>query len=164
MYFVAGDYAHKKLWSVAVSTNAGDPTDPTLLSHKHSTSSPQPLPGGRVLFTQSSFTSPKNLFILSGSSETKITAFGDEELAEQGKVLDPPESFFFEGAEKGREVQGWLFKPKGWKEAQERVEDMSGKYPVVFWIHGGPQYAWFDEWDNEWVSFIVRSSTRIRGD
>jgi dipeptidyl aminopeptidase/acylaminoacyl peptidase len=101
------------------------------------------------LFTQSSVTSPKNLFILSGSSETKITTFGDEELAAQGKVLEPPESFLFEGAETGREVQGWLYKPKGWREAKERGEDMSKKYPVVMWIHGGPQLSWADEWDIE---------------
>jgi predicted peptidase len=97
------------------------------------------------------------LFVLSGVSETQITTFGDEELAEQGKVLETPVSFLFEGAEKGGEVHGWLFKPKGLKGAKERGEDRIRKYPVILWIHGGPQSCWADEWDNQCALFISLS-------
>ncbi len=62
----------------------------------------------------------------------------------KGKNLDVGESFWFEGAE-GKNVQGWLMKPKGWKK-----DDKKKVWPVAVLIHGGPQNAWVDDWSTRW--------------
>jgi len=42
----------------------------------------------------------------------------------------------------GADVQMWLLKPPGF--------DATKKYPLVFWVHGGPQGAWMDAWGYRW--------------
>jgi len=42
----------------------------------------------------------------------------------------------------GVPVQLWLLKPPGF--------DATKKYPLVFWVHGGPQSAWLDSWSTRW--------------
>ncbi len=39
-------------------------------------------------------------------------------------------------------VQMWIVKPPGF--------DAAKKYPLVFWVHGGPQGAWMDSWSTRW--------------
>jgi dipeptidyl aminopeptidase/acylaminoacyl peptidase len=42
----------------------------------------------------------------------------------------------------GAPVQMWIIKPPGF--------DASKKYPLVFWVHGGPQGAFMDSWSVRW--------------
>jgi dipeptidyl aminopeptidase/acylaminoacyl peptidase len=42
----------------------------------------------------------------------------------------------------GTPVQMWILKPPGFDPGQ--------KYPLVFWVHGGPQGAWVDGWSARW--------------
>lgn len=42
----------------------------------------------------------------------------------------------------GTPVQMWIVKPPFF--------DPAKKYPLVFWVHGGPQGAWLDSWSNRW--------------
>lgn len=39
-------------------------------------------------------------------------------------------------------VQMWILRPPGF--------DPRKKYPLVFWVHGGPQGAWMDVWGYRW--------------
>ena len=55
--------------------------------------------------------------------------------------LATPESATVSGAG-GTPVQYWVLKPPAF--------DPSKKYPVVFYIHGGPQGAWEDAWSSRW--------------
>lgn len=71
----------------------------------------------------------------------KMTTWAEDELS--GKHLHEGEEFWFHGA-KGRHVQGWIVKPKGWQPDQKK------KWPVVLLIHGGPQGAWEDQWSTRW--------------
>ena len=143
---------------------------PTPLTHSHAASSVQPLPNGRLIYTQSSFTSPNDVFIIRGLAEpssalsstqttgaalakleyAQITRFSSDSL--KGKDLDAGESFFFEGAE-GKQIQGWVLKPKGWKDGVKK------QFPVLLLIHGGPQGAWEDQWSTRWnpngLSFLT---------
>ncbi|KAG8937738.1 hypothetical protein FRC04_010193, partial [Tulasnella sp. 424] len=64
------------------------------------------------------------------------------------------------GAEKGRDVQGWVFKPHGYGSSGDVADDSADgtkkhdkkekKWPAVFLIHGGPQGAWEDGWSTRW--------------
>ena len=157
IYLTAGEQAHVKAFSLTVpetpsssTTHPKLPSDivPVALTHLHAVSSIQPLSSGRLLFTQNSFQSPNNVFVLRNLDSPQsplqldqITRFAEESL--NGKGLDPGENFWFEGAE-GKQVQGWALRPKGWKEGQSK------KYPVVLLIHGGPQGAWQDQWSTRW--------------
>lgn len=111
---------------------------PTSLTWEHAASGVQPLPSGRVLYTQSSLNGPNNLFIISGLDEKsealeteQITKFGEKEL--KNKELGAVDEVWFEGA-KGVQVQGWVVKPPGWT-----ANDKKATWPVLFAIHGGPQ-------------------------
>jgi len=52
------------------------------------------------------------------------------------------EEFWFEGAEGWRNM-GWIVKPRGWSER----DAAEGKlWPMIFWMHGGPQGVFPDAW------------------
>lgn len=55
--------------------------------------------------------------------------------------LPAPESITFHGAGQ-TPVQMWILKPPGF--------DPARKYPLVFWVHGGPQGAFNDGWSYRW--------------
>jgi dipeptidyl aminopeptidase/acylaminoacyl peptidase len=56
-------------------------------------------------------------------------------------ALSTPESVTVPGAG-GTPVQMWILKPPGF--------DAAKKYPLVFWVHGGPQGAFLDSWSTRW--------------
>ena len=56
-------------------------------------------------------------------------------------ALSTPEPFTFAGWN-GDTVQGWVYKPVGWREGQT--------YPVAHLIHGGPKSPWTDGWSYRW--------------
>lgn len=110
----------------------------------------QPLPNGRLLFTRSSLTSPNDVFVIRGLSESdvdvsktkieQLTKFTEDAL--KSKTLNPGEEFWFDGAEK--KIQGWIVTPPGFKKGEKKA------YPIVLLIHGGPQGAWEDQWSTRW--------------
>lgn len=52
-----------------------------------------------------------------------------------------PESVWFDGAA-NTQVQMWIIKPPHF--------DANRKYPLVFWVHGGPQTAFMSTWSYRW--------------
>jgi len=171
IYLTAGEHARVKIFVLPVPETPSQstthpkfaaPLTPLALTHSHAASGIQPLPNGRLLFSQSSFVKPNDVYVLRGlellpsSVETwakdtadiskkfevdQLTQFTRTEL--QGKNLDKGEEFWFEGAE-DKQVQGWVLKPNGWSEKDEK------KWPAVLIIHGGPQGANADQWSNRW--------------
>lgn len=144
---------------------------PIALTQSHAASAVQPLLNGRVVFTQSSLSSPNDVFVLSGLDSPdeplkveQITQFAEKEL--KGKDLDKGEDFWFEGADH-KQVHGWILKPKGFKETGDAMRKKT-RWPVVLLIHGGPQGgsdasevsefaeldpnvgAWEDSWSTRW--------------
>jgi dipeptidyl aminopeptidase/acylaminoacyl peptidase len=157
MYFTAEDHARFKVYALPIpstssaSASTGYPLlpkqfhNPVPLIHKGAASGVQLLPGGRLLFSRSSFASPDDVYVLQdlssfesdivlGSSQAlkpkikQVTRFNAEALESKG--LDEGEEFWFKGA-LDRDVQGWLFKPKGWDEKDTK------KWPLAMVIHGG---------------------------
>jgi hypothetical protein len=152
LYFTAGDQAKVKVFVLPVPpTPDHSTTDPVLppkytfpvpLTHRHAASGIQALPNSRLMFTQSSLTSPNDVFIIHDLEDKmkedhkttfqgrveQVTRFTQESLRD--KQLDAGEEFWFKGAE-GKDVQGWILKPKGWKSGETK------KWPIVLLIHGG---------------------------
>jgi len=169
LYLTAGDEAKVKVFTIPVpptpSHSTTHPkldskyTKPVAITHKRAASGLQTLPSGRILFSQSSFTSPNDVFIVRNlkafeaailSDEKaeflhakieRLTNFSENEL--KSKNLDEGEEFCFKGAHH-KNVQGWALKPKGWKAGDKK------KWPVILMIHGGPQGAWEDQWSTRW--------------
>lgn len=169
IYFTAGDEAKIKVFVLPVpptpSLSTTHPSlpqkyvSPVILTNNRAASGIQYLSNGHVLFTQSSFASPNDVFIIRnlkpleddiGRSEEPLQFRGQveqitrlTESALQGKSLSEGENFWFKGAN-DRYVQGWALKPNGWTANETK------KWPVLLLIHGGPQGAWEDQWSNRW--------------
>jgi dipeptidyl aminopeptidase/acylaminoacyl peptidase len=75
---------------------------------------------------------------LDGSDMKQLTHFNDARVA---KIqFGEYEQFSFKGA-KGDTVYGYVMKPAGYK---------TGKAPVAFLVHGGPQGSFGDHWHYRW--------------
>eukprot|EP00770_Monocercomonoides_exilis_P006808 MONOS_6774.1-p1 / transcript=MONOS_6774.1 / gene=MONOS_6774 / organism=Monocercomonoides_exilis_PA203 / gene_product=alpha / transcript_product=alpha / location=Mono_scaffold00219:83985-86492(-) / protein_length=735 / sequence_SO=supercontig / SO=protein_coding / is_pseudo=false len=116
-----------------------------------SVSSCQMIDKKRMVYLKSSFTHPTDVFIGNlvkgedGLKETQLTNMNKEVLESLATPLIEPVEEFYEGAlkEKGK-VQGWYFPPKGRKEGDGK------KYPLLVWIHGGPEGSWDSSWSDRW--------------
>ncbi|KAJ7134758.1 Alpha/Beta hydrolase protein [Mycena epipterygia] len=169
MYLTAQDHGRTKIFALPIPpTPAASTTHPVLaqkfhspvaLTHTGAASGIQPLPSGRLLFSKSSFASPNDVHLIHNLTnfERDITA-SKQSLEFRGKIhqitrltadaltgkdLDEGEEFWFKGA-LNKDVQGWLFKPKGWNKKDKK------KWPVIMVVHGGPQSAFQDEWSTRW--------------
>ncbi|KAG5635586.1 hypothetical protein H0H81_010732 [Sphagnurus paluster] len=169
IYFTAGDHATVKVFVLPLpptpsksSTNpelAKKYTIPIALTKGKAASGIQPLFTGRLLFSQSSLTSPNDVFVIRDLQRLEASMLSNEEPSDfqvrveqvtriteetfKNKNLTPGESFYFKGAEE-KDVQGWAVKPPGWKAGENK------KWPVILLIHGGPESAWEDQWSNRW--------------
>jgi dipeptidyl aminopeptidase/acylaminoacyl peptidase len=94
------------------------------------------------VFSHQSLSRPAELGKVSvngGSDMTFLTHANDELFAHIREA--EPESVWFEGAAKVR-VQMWIAKPPQFEAGR--------KYPLVFWVHGGPQGAFLNSWSFRW--------------
>lgn len=94
-----------------------------------------------ICFSRSHFTQPAEIFF------TDLTSGATRALTKTNNALldqierPVPESVTVSGAG-GTPVQMWLIKPPGF--------DPGKKYPLIFWVHGGPQGAFSDGWSTRW--------------
>jgi len=96
--------------------------------------------GDRLVFAKDSLKSPVELFTMKadGSDLRPLTQLNKDRLA---KIqFGDYEQFSFKGA-KGDTVYGYAMKPSGYT---------TGKAPVAFLIHGGPQGSFGDHWHYRW--------------
>ncbi|KAJ7442678.1 Alpha/Beta hydrolase protein [Mycena latifolia] len=169
MYLTAEDHARTKIFALPIPPTPPASIEhpilaarfhvPVPLTHQGAASNLQLLPNGRLLFSSSSFTSPNDVYLIHDlgdfESDLKAGRMGSAFKAKihqitrltadalKGKELDAGEEFWFKGA-LDKDVQGWLFKPKGWNK-----NDMK-KWPVAMIIHGGPHGVWEDQWSTRW--------------
>ncbi|MCU0302910.1 MAG: S9 family peptidase [Thermoanaerobaculales bacterium] len=108
---------------------------------RHTNSSPQPLPDGRLLFARDSLVSPVELFVrpAEGGEPSQITDLNGRRLAEI--EFGAYRQFSFTGAH-GDEVFGYFIEPVG--------RDPGRTYPLAFLIHGGPQGTFDDHFHYRW--------------
>ncbi|MEO6360753.1 MAG: prolyl oligopeptidase family serine peptidase, partial [Sphingomicrobium sp.] len=103
------------------------------------------LPNGEVLFTSNSVLAPDDLYRIDRRGRmTQLTSVNRDLLAE----LDPIslDRFSFAGAN-GDRVWGIKVKPT----------QTSGKLPIAFVVHGGPQGSYGNAWSYRWNSRLFSS-------
>ncbi len=137
LFFEAEERGTKPLWRVGIEGAA-----PTQAVTGAVNADVRVTPDGRALvYARASMVRPAELFVtaLEGGRTEALSGVNDALAGELD--FTPPESVSYEGAG-GLPIQMWLVKPPGF--------DSSVKYPLVFWVHGGPQGAWQDGWSFRW--------------
>ncbi len=96
---------------------------------------------GKLAYVRSTMSQPGEVYIQSQAKESmNLSRANSQRLA--ALDLARPESIETIPIEGGRQMQMWLLKPPHF--------DPGRKYPVVYWVHGGPQSAWEDGWSFRW--------------
>ncbi|MGC9364262.1 MAG: prolyl oligopeptidase family serine peptidase [Fidelibacterota bacterium] len=97
--------------------------------------------GQQFAYLHEQSTQPAEIYCAStvDGKARQLTHFNTELLAEV--EMNEPEEFWFKGADQD-DVHGFIVKPPFF--------DSRKKYPAVFFVHGGPQGAWQDEWHYRW--------------
>ncbi len=133
----AEDQGTKRLYSVSVPGGALNPLTSGGVSGEASVSAAR----REVVFTRSLLNAPAELerVALDGGPAALVTHHNAARLAQL--ALPAPESVTVKGAG-GTPVQMWVLKPPGF--------DPTRRYPLVFWVHGGPQGAFSDSWSYRW--------------
>ncbi len=137
LYFSSEDHATVPLWTIALDGSAPERLVTGGVNGEISVA-----PTSRTLvFTRHSATRPAELqrLRLADRAVSPLTHANDALLA--GLDLPTSESVTVAGAG-GTPVQMWVTFPPGF--------DPAKKYPLVFWVHGGPQGADLDEWHYRW--------------
>jgi dipeptidyl aminopeptidase/acylaminoacyl peptidase len=132
----AEDKGTKPLWTVALS---GGTVKPLVTGGANGEAAVTR--GGQVFFTRTSLSGPAEILRvpLAGGSPQPVTRANAALLAKL--TLAEPESVTVGGAGDAP-VQMWIVKPPGF--------DAAKKWPLVFWVHGGPQSAFMDAWSFRW--------------
>ncbi len=97
--------------------------------------------GKWIAFARQSLTQPAEVarWRIGDAAPQVLTHTNDALLA--SITRNAPESVTVSGAG-GTPVQMFILKPPGF--------DAAKKYPLVFWVHGGPQSAFLDSWSARW--------------
>lgn len=137
LYFEAEERARKPLWSVTAKGNdaqkvVGDATNGNVEVSSN---------GDLLVFTHQTLMRPVEIYTASsdGKNFKQLTHVNDA-LFDQIAFTEPEESWYA-GANNSR-IQMWIIKPP--------MFDAKKSYPLVFWVHGGPQGAWMDAWSSRW--------------
>lgn len=137
LYFAAQDEGTESIWQVPVAggdakrvVTGGVNTGLTLTSD-----------GRALVFLRQHMNRPPEVAkqIAGQESVEWVTRTNAEALADVD--LPEPERVVVTGAG-GAPVQMWILKPPGYQEGR--------RYPLVFWVHGGPQGAFLDSWSTRW--------------
>ena len=97
---------------------------------------------GLIAYRAEDPTHPNDVFVasLTGGSERRITSVNEKFL--EGAALPALEAVRWKGAD-GWDIAGYLMRPVGWEAGR--------KYPMVMWVHGGPNgmhgWQWFFDAD-----------------
>jgi len=129
----AEDVMEDPVWRIDAATGAA-----TRLTGNGHAGNVVPLAGGGAIFTQNSVMAPDELYRIDAAGRTtQLTNVNGALLAQ----LDPVkfEKFAFPGAN-GDQVWGFKLKPVA----------ATGKLPIAFVVHGGPQGSFGNGWSYRW--------------
>ncbi len=137
LYFGAQDNAAEPIWQVKVEGGA----EPTKFASEGVCTDAALSTKGDIVFMQQKLTQPAEVMVLRASDpQPRALTTTNAELISK-LALASPESVTVSGAG-GTPVQMWIIKPPGF--------DAAKKYPLVFWVHGGPQSAFLNSWSTRW--------------
>lgn len=105
--------------------------------------------GKTLAFERTSLTLPAEVFAASsdGSNVRQLTHQNESILA--ALEMNPPETFWFDGAG-GTKVQAMLLRPPKF--------DAAKKYPLLVLLHGGPQTMWSNAWGYRWNAQVFSAA------
>jgi len=97
--------------------------------------------GKTVAWAGSAMDSPAEIFVspVDVPLERRLTALNTPVLKDVN--LSKPEVVEYKGAG-GEMIHGWILKPPGF--------NIKKRYPMLLWVHGGPQGAWMDTFHYRW--------------
>ncbi len=102
---------------------------------------PTPLPNGSLVWARSSLTRAPELW----HGDKPLTAINDYGGLAFGQVRER-----WVALADGAKLQAWMVTPPGFDEKK--------KYPALFWVHGGPQGAFEDNWSWRWNPEVLASA------
>jgi dipeptidyl aminopeptidase/acylaminoacyl peptidase len=136
LYFTAEEKAAIPIWSVSVK--GGD----VKKVYDGAVNGEVAVAGnGSLCFTHQTMMRPNEIFHAgaNGKNPGVLTHVNDSLFSQLAE--SQVEQKYFTGAA-GAQVQMWIVKPPDFNPAK--------KYPLVFWVHGGPQGAWLDAMSLRW--------------
>lgn len=138
IYFTAENETQKPLYQMAPRPGA-EPK--TILADTYNASFSLSGTGKTMVFERTSLTMPAEVFTASsdGSGARQLTHHNNAILATL--EMNPPETFWFAGAE-GTRIETMLIRPPKF--------DANKKYPLLVLLHGGPQTMWSNAWGYRW--------------
>jgi dipeptidyl aminopeptidase/acylaminoacyl peptidase len=140
LYFSSGDHGGTGVYRVNVSTGK---QDEVVAGGQRMVQSFSVSKGGELAFVSCSTESPSALFYSSGGKkEQSLTQFNAKLLSEID--VAKTEEIRYKSFD-GREIQGWLLKPVGFKRGQ--------KYPLAVNMHGGPHIMWGPSTPGMWLEW-----------
>ena len=133
IYTSTDNIGHHSVFAIDVASG-----NAKVIVEKGTNTSPR-VAGERIVFSKDTLLMPAELFSVKadGTEPRQLTHFNDERVKKI--AFGTPEQFSFKGA-KGDTVYGWVIKPAA----------ATGKVPVAFVIHGGPQGSFGDHFHYRW--------------
>ena len=105
--------------------------------------------GKTLAFERTSLTMPAEVFV-AASDGSNVRQFSHQnDLILAALEMNPPETFWFEGAE-GTKVQAMMIRPSKF--------DATKKYPLLVLLHGGPQTMWSNAWGYRWNAQVFSAA------
>ena len=138
IYFTAENETQKPVYSMAARPGS-EPKK--VLADTYNAAISFSRDGKTLGFERTTLTMPAEVFAAStdGSGTHQLTHHNESILA--ALEMNPPETFWFDGAE-GTKVQAMLIRPPKF--------DATKKYPMLVLLHGGPQTMWSNDWGYRW--------------
>ena len=138
IYFTAENETQKPVYAMAARAGA-EPKK--IIADTYNAAISFSADGKAMAFERTSLTMPAEVFAASsdGSNTRQLTHHNEPTRA--ALEMNPPETFWFAGAE-GTEVEAMLIRPPKF--------DAAKKYPLLVLLHGGPQTMWSNAWGYRW--------------
>ena len=144
LFLIAEDKGVTKLFKLHIPVNSDMSTLPEPLTQSGTVSDIQPLGtnSSHLFLSGSSFIDDSVYSILDPveSAKAKVVSSNSHNGSFFGLSQDQVSDIWFQGAEV--QVHAWVIKPSNFSSDK--------KYPLAYFVHGGPQGAWTDSWSTRW--------------
>jgi len=146
IFFTAENETQKPVYAMAARAGA-EPKK--IIADTYNTAISFSADGKTLVFERMNLAMPAEVFASAsdGSNVRQLSHQNDAILA--ALEMNPPETFWFEGAE-GTKVQAMLIRPPKF--------DGTKKYPLLVLLHGGPQTMWSNAWGYRWNAQVFSAA------
>jgi dipeptidyl aminopeptidase/acylaminoacyl peptidase len=137
IYFDAQQRGTTPIWSVSITDKqVGKVLDESVNANVNISAD-----GRTLVFSRQSFVRPAEIYSadINGRNLRQLTFVNDGLFS--AITFTAPEDVTYPASD-GEQIQMWIIKPP--------LFDPNKKYPLVFWVHGGPQSAFLNSWSHRW--------------